>query len=353
MRTNWSEWRYASLDDRRACRRLIRQGSRSFFAASLLLPADLRDPAYAVYGYCRLADDDVDLASPDRDPIARLRRRLDAIYDGRPLDYPSDRALADVVAFYDLPRALFDALLEGLEWDDRGRRYDTIEELHAYAARVASAVGAIMTCLMGRRAPDTLARACELGVAMQLTNIARDIGEDARAGRLYLPRTWLLEAGIDPARFLAEPVMSPALGAVIERLLAHADHLYQRSLFGIADLPPSCRPAINAARRLYAEIGAVVARNGHDSISRRAVVPTRRKLGVVLQAVAEAAFASARAKPPSLAATRFLIDAVTEASAYRRSAYDAEIETRTEWVIDLFERLRERDRLSDARTGTA
>ena len=353
MRLNWSEWRYASLEDRRSCRKLIRQGSRSFFAASRLLPADLRDPAYAIYGFCRLADDDVDLRVGGSEPIARLRRRLDALYDGRPLDHASDRALADVVAFYDLPRTLFDALLEGLEWDDMGRRYDSIEDLHAYAARVASAVGAIMTCLMGRRAPGTLARACDLGVAMQLTNIARDVGEDARAGRLYLPRNWLLEVGVDPERFLAEPVMSPELGSVIRLLLEHADILYRRSLVGIGDLPLSCRPAINAARRLYAEIGSAVADRGYDSVTARAVVSSRRKFAVVLYAVAEAALISGRSKGPSLAATRFLVDAVTEAEAYRGHLQHPEIESRTEWVIDLFQRLRERDYLGDASSSSA
>ena len=353
MRTNWSEWRYAGLEDRRACRNLIRQGSRSFFAASLLLPADLRDPAYAVYSFCRLADDGVDLERGGPNPIARLRWRLEALYRGRPLDHPADRALADVVAFYDLPRPLFDALIEGLEWDQRGRCYDSIEDLHAYAARVASAVGAIMACLMGRRAPETLARACDLGVAMQLTNIARDVGEDARAGRLYLPRNWLREAGIDPDGFLAAPAMSPELGSVIRLLLEHADTLYRRSLVGIADLPRGCRPAINAARRLYAEIGAAVAARDYDSVTARAVVPPGRKFAVVLYAVAEAALIGGRATAPSLAATRFLVDAVTEATPYRQGPDDPVIESRTEWVIDLFGRLRERDYLGGAGSSAA
>ena len=97
-----------------------------------------------------------------------------------------------------------DALFEGLQWDCEGRRYEDLEALHAYAARVAGAVGVMMALLMGVRDADALARACDLGVAMQLTNIARDVGEDARAGRLYLPLDWLREAGLDPAAFLAD-----------------------------------------------------------------------------------------------------------------------------------------------------
>lgn len=348
---NWFEWRYASLDDRAHCRRTIRQGSRSFYAASMILPSDLRNPAYAVYAFCRMADDNIDQGGSQSDAIARLKQRLDAVYRHAPLDHPCDRALTDVVLRFDLPRALFDALLEGLEWDDTGLSYETIEDLEAYAARVASAVGAIMTCLMGRRAPATLARACDLGVAMQLTNIARDVGEDARAGRVYLPHAWLREAGIDPADLIADPKMSPALAAVIGRVLDHADLLYRRSAAGIADLPALCRPAINAARRLYAGIGDEIAANGHDSVNLRAVVPTRRKIFIALSSAVEAVFLDARAEDPSLAATRFLVEAVANHAA--KGGIGTAVDSRTEWVILLFQRLEERDRLRDAETGAA
>ena len=105
----------------------------------------------------------------------------------------------------------------------------SLEALHGYAARVAGTVGVMMTLLMGVRDAAALARACDLGVAMQLTNIARDVGEDARAGRLYLPLDWLDEAGVDRDRFLAAPAPSPALARVVARLLAEADRLYARA----------------------------------------------------------------------------------------------------------------------------
>lgn len=105
-----------------------------------------------------------------------------------------------------------------------------------------------MMAMMGARSPQAQARACELGVAMQLTNIARDVGEDARAGRLYLPRDWMREAGIDPDAWLQAPSFTPALGSVVSRLLAEADVLYERAALGISALPRDCRPAIQAAR---------------------------------------------------------------------------------------------------------
>ncbi|MEO8280203.1 MAG: phytoene/squalene synthase family protein, partial [Ideonella sp.] len=246
--------------DLAACRTALRHGSKTFLAASLLLPRSVHEPASALYAFCRLADDAVDTEADRGQAVARLRKRLQLAYAGTPQDAAADRALAQVVARHHIPAALFDALLEGFEWDLDGRCYETLEQLHDYAARVAGAVGAMMALLMGVRSADGLARACDLGVAMQLSNIARDVGEDARMGRLYLPRAWMRQAGLDPDMWLAQPVFSPALGAVVQRLLDAADELYQRADGGVARLPLACRPGINAARFMYAAIGHEVAR---------------------------------------------------------------------------------------------
>jgi 15-cis-phytoene synthase len=227
-----------SSPDRRSdlaeCGELLRGGSRTFFAASLLLPRSMREPASALYAFCRLADDAVDLGDDAPRALEHLRARLARVYEGRPVAIAADRALAEVVARYGIPRALPEALLEGFEWDAAVRRYANLEELLDYAARVAGTVGAMMSVLMGGRAPEVVARACDLGVAMQLTNIARDVGEDARAGRLYLPVSWLQEVGIEPDAWLARPVHTDALGAVVQRLLNVADELYKRASAGIA-----------------------------------------------------------------------------------------------------------------------
>ncbi len=268
-----------------ACRAILRDGSRTFLAASLLLPRRVRDPAAALYAFCRVADDAIDLGEDAEAALARLRKRLALAYEGRPLPIPVDRALADVVARFRIPRALPEALLEGFEWDASGRRYEDLADLSAYAIRVAGSVGAMLAVLMGARAPDMMARACDLGAAMQLTNIARDVGEDARAGRLYLPLGWLREAGVEPEAWLARPVFSDEVGFVVQRLLWAADDLYERADSGIARLPPSCRPAIRAARHLYAGIGREIGWHGFDSVSRRAVVPARRKTWLLARAL--------------------------------------------------------------------
>ncbi len=317
-----------------ACRALLRGGSRTFFAAARVLPAKVADPATALYAFCRVADDLIDRAGGAA-ALEGLHARLDRIYAGQPAPEPADRALAAVVARFTLPRALLDALLEGFAWDAAGRRYETLEALHDYAARVAGAVGAAMAVLMGARAPALVARACDLGAAMQLTNIARDVGEDARAGRLYLPLAWLREAGVDPEAFLAAPRFSPALGGVVRRLIDAADALYERADGGIAGLPLACRPGIGAARLLYARIGAEVVRNGCDSVTRRAVVPGGRKALLLARATLRAAWGATPAAAPPLAACRHLVGAVTPAPGRRRASFD----DRVAWLLDLFARL--------------
>ncbi len=267
--------------DMDACRALLKGGSRTFHAASKVLPRKVSDPAIALYAFCRLADDAVDLGDNRAAAVERLKERLDRAYRGQPMDQAADRAFADVVARFSIPREVPEALLEGLAWDAEGRRYETLPELYAYAARVAGTVGAMMTLVMGQRTPEIVARACDLGVAMQLTNIARDVGEDARAGRLYLPQSWLRDAGIDPDAWLAKPVFTREIAIIVQRLLDAADGLYGRATLGIRNLPMACRPGIYAARALYAEIGRELERGGLDSISRRAVVSTNRKLKVL------------------------------------------------------------------------
>ena len=275
--------------DLAVCHAAIRTGSLSFHAASKLLPRKVRDPALALYAFCRIADDAVDDGDDKAGAVLSLRDRLDLVYAGRPRNAAADRAFAAIVDGFEMPRALPEALLEGLAWDAVGRRYDDLSGVLSYSARVAAAVGAMMCVLMRVRNADALARACDLGLAMQLTNIARDVGEDARQGRLFLPQDWMRAEGVDPAAFLANPVPGPEIARVTRRLLAQADRLYQRAESGVPALPLGCRPGIFAARHIYAGIGTAVARNGHDSISHRARTGPMRKLGWLGLAVVRSA----------------------------------------------------------------
>ncbi|MCF1710664.1 phytoene/squalene synthase family protein [Tabrizicola sp. J26] len=326
-------------EDMARCREAIRTGSLSFHAASRLLPARVRDPALALYAFCRLADDAVDDSRDKAPAVVELRDRLDLVYAGRPRNAPADRAFASVVEEFEMPRALPDALLEGLAWDAVGRSYETLPDLLHYCARVASAVGAMMCVLMRVRDADALARACDLGLAMQLTNIARDVGEDARAGRLYLPRQWLAEARIDPATFLSRPEATPALRDLVRRLLDEADVYYRRSEAGVPRLPLDCRPGIFAARHVYAGIGGAVAGLGHDSVTARARTTRGQKIGWLALSLARGAASTVLLLSPQLHAppapeTAFLV----EAAARTRTRF-----SRSETLLATLAQLEARD----------
>ncbi|PRQ02762.1 All-trans-phytoene synthase/15-cis-phytoene synthase [Enhygromyxa salina] len=270
-----------------ACKQILAVGSKSFAAASLLLPGRMRGPAAAFYAFCRIADDLVDFSDEPNEAVTQLTARLDRIYAGTPDDDPVDRAFARVVRDFALPRALIDALIEGFEWDARERDYETLAELLAYCARVASAVGVVMTLLMGPREPRTLARACDLGAAMQLTNICRDVLEDAERGRLYLPAAWLRERGVDPVDFVARPghyAGDARVAEVVEAVLREADEYYLRADAGIGMLPRDARPAIRAASLIYADIGRVIREQGCDPSRGRAHTSKARKLWLLIRA---------------------------------------------------------------------
>jgi phytoene synthase len=325
---------------------MIHAGSKSFSAAGVFLPAKVRDAAYALYAFCRLSDDLVDLGDGTLDAIAQLRHRLGLAYEGRPADSCVDRAFADVILEFGIPRVLPEALIEGLEWDVRGVMHDGLNDVFAYAARVAGAVGAMMSVLMGVRDRDVVARACDLGVAMQLTNIARDVGEDAANGRLYLPRAWLRAEGVDPDSWLVAPRWQPEIGRVVERLLCEAEILYRRAESGIDRLPSACRPAIFAAHSLYAEIGAAVAQNHFDSLSSRAQVSKARKLILISRAMVRGvAFAGSKpVEKPPLDETRFLVDAVAASQGCVASNKRRGVSESIVWVAELFVAIDERKR---------
>jgi 15-cis-phytoene synthase len=267
-------------DDRLACRNWIKRHSKSFFLSSLLLPARVRQAAWALYAFCRRADDAVDERDGGLHRVEWLRRRLERVYAGRADDDPIDRAFAAVVERYAIARALPEALFAGMEMDARGARYASDEDLLLYCFRVAATVGLMMARVMGIAAEAGWLRAADLGVAMQLTNIARDVGEDERRGRVYLPQSLLDAVGGDQRE-------------AVRRILLRASEHYRAADRGVALLPADCRFAIASSRNIYSAIGDAIARNGYDSITQRAYVTLPRKLWLVLRAL-PARFSTAR-----------------------------------------------------------
>jgi phytoene synthase len=181
-----------------------------------------------------------------------------------------------------------------MEQDARGSRYRTHEDLLGYCFNVAATVGLMMTYVMGHRMPparhaEVLLRAADLGVAMQLSNIARDVGEDARRGRVYLPDELLAACGTDHDEVLAVASRSeppPAsLRRAVRELLGRAEAHYRAAGLGIAMLPRSSQLAIRSAQLIYSGIGERLRAQGYDAVTRRAYVPLGGKLWRVLQAL--------------------------------------------------------------------
>ena len=282
----------------RAARAALAAGSKSFALAGKLLPRKYRDDAAVLYAWCRRCDDAIDLAPPDDRAAAlrRMRAELEDIYAGAPLADPALAAFAGVIQRCGIPRRYPFELLDGFQMDVDGVRYGTVTELLGYAYRVAGTVGVMMAYLLGARGTEPLRRAAHLGIAMQLTNICRDVDEDWRNGRLYLPQE-LLGAAPRPSRDVG--LAPTAAAAAIARLLARADGFYESGEAGLAALELRCAAAIRAARSIYAEIGRVIAARGHDVRRSRAVVSRGRKLWLAARAFfVEAALRARRALAP-------------------------------------------------------
>ena len=329
------------------CHAALKGGSRSFHLAAGFLPPRVREPAAVLYAFCREADDLVDEgggAAALRLLHARLALLAQDPAAVQPLRIPlRDTLLGEVLQRHEIPADVLAGLLEGFAWDVEGRQYADIEALLAYAMRVAGTVGLAMALVMGVRGRRALVAATSLGVAMQLTNICRDVADDARLGRIYLPLDWLRSAGIDPEQWLLDPQPSPALTGVVQRLLVLADAFYQLGDEGLANLPGDCRTGIRAARRVYAEIGHSLRRRGGDPMAGRTVVPLWRKLACLVRPVRTAVPEQDRAWAQHAceqAAEPFL--GAFHPAVLSHPARDGAGHGRLVWVLNLFERLERR-----------
>jgi phytoene synthase len=270
-------------------REVIAHHSKSFALASRLLPARSRDDAAVLYAWCRHADDAVD-AHAIADPgavLGRLVEDLDAAYDGTASD-PLLAAFGNVARARAIPRAYPSELLAGMAMDLTDTRYATTDDLIAYAYRVAGVVGLMMTHVLGVDDDDAIVPAVHLGIAMQLTNVCRDVAEDWQRGRLYVPDDILARHG---ARGLASALGAPlpahavpALAAAVRDLLALADRYYASADRGVVALPWRAAFAIRSARDVYSAIGGRIALADHDVTAGRAFVPRAGKLARVATA---------------------------------------------------------------------
>jgi len=283
-------------------REMIEKGSKSFSRAATLMPAEIRDSVHLLYAWCRYCDDFIDdqnlgfaLQQPADgvDIVARvgeLRMKTLAAYRGEAEEAPF-QALALVVRKHAIPEKFALDLIDGFTMDAAGQEYATERDTLRYCYHVAGAVGVMMAMVMGVRDRSTLIRACDLGIAFQLTNISRDVIADADSGRVYLPAEWLDEAGLD-ATSIGDPAKRQQLFAVVTRLLYHADGYYDSAKEGIGRLPFRCAWSIASAHRIYRAIGSEIRRAGPAAWDCRARTNGWQKVGHVGLAATDAASAA-------------------------------------------------------------
>ena len=269
-------------------REMIRVGSKSFAGAARLLGPATRESVYQLYAWCRHCDDFIDCqdlgrgapvasASSARVRLEALRRETNRALSGDIMTEPVFVALQRVVQRHRIPHQHPLELLQGFAMDVDDRRYETLEDALSYCYHVAGVVGVMMAYVMGAEGRDTQDRAADLGIAFQMTNIARDVMDDAAAGRIYLPQSWLEESGV-PAAEIRERRHRAAVHGVVRRFLSEADRYYRSAAVGVARLPLRAAWSIATARGVYRDIGRLILRRGAAAWDTRAVVSKPRKL---------------------------------------------------------------------------
>ena len=263
------------------CRNLTRRSRSNFYYAFFFLPPRRREALYAVYAFCRLVDDAADDAHSPAEAGERLdrwRRELAAVFGSGEPQHEVGLKLRDAVRAFPIRREDLEAVIEGCQWDASRTRYATWEELRAYCYRVASAVGLMCIEIFGYRAIGARQYAIDLGLALQLTNILRDVGEDARRGRLYLPQEDLAAFDVDETELMAG-LRTPAVNRLLQFEARRARSLYL-----------SARAAISEderARLVVAEIMGDIYHSLLEDLERKnfpdgTSLPALEKLGIAL-----------------------------------------------------------------------
>jgi phytoene synthase len=262
------------------CGLLTRHHSRTFSIATSLLPEPKRNATRALYAFCRICDDIVD--RPDIDPASTLEMWRYRVQTPHPTDDGVLIAWADAREKFHIPAGYVDQLIDGVKRDLKQNRYATFGELAEYAYGVASTVGLMSMHIIGYSDEEAVPYAVRLGVALQMTNILRDVGDDWRAGRLYLPQDELAEFGLSESD-IAAGVVDDRWRRFMRFQIQRNRTLYRDSWRGIGKLNTDGRFAIAAAGRLYEAILSDIERNDYDVFSRRAFVSARSKLASLPQ----------------------------------------------------------------------
>lgn len=274
---------------------IIDRASKSFATASRLFPAATRRDVMLLYTWCRHCDDLTDgqelgrgrIKTATRHTLEQLRADSLAALAGRPTSELPFQALADLAGRHAISRALIEAHLRGFELDVEGWQPKTLDDTMKYCYHTAGTVGVMMASIMGVDDGPTLQRASDLGIAFQLTNIARDVGEDARAGRSYLPEQWRVAAGLDIPD-LAKTECAQQVFPMVRRLAEEAEPYYHSAAIGIRALPRRSAWAIATAKAVYRDIGRKIVQRGPEALGERVFTGRARKTWRMISTVPEA-----------------------------------------------------------------
>jgi phytoene synthase len=278
--------------------RLTRRSRSNFFYAFLCLPRAQREAIYAVYAFCRIVDDAVDLGQDreeQRRTLASWREEIAQVYGGAPR-HPAAQRLQEAIRRFPITRPVLEEIIAGVEMDLDHARYETFEDLYPYCYRVASAVGLACIEIFGYRDPRARDFAVDLGVALQLTNILRDVQPDARAGRVYLPQQDLRRFGVT-ADDLAEGRYTPAFVELMRWEAGRAHHYYERAW---ATFPAADGRTLFAAEimgRTYFALLRELETRRFRVFGGRVTLPLHTKLGIALSCWARARFSGRSRRP--------------------------------------------------------
>ena len=267
-------------------RRITAYYSKSFYFSARMLPSERRWATYALYGFCRYCDNLIDV--PRRRTKSDLLREIQFVaeelqiaYDTGESEHPVIRAFILVAKSYGIPMAYPLDLLKGVAMDIQQTRYKTFDDLSLFCYRAAAVVGLMMTHILGYKDDRAFDHAKQLGIAMQLTNILRDVKEDKEMGRIYLPQTELVQFGVSE-RHIFDEIMTPQLRALMKFQVERAERYYAEAIPGISLLNTDSQYAIYSAAKIYRGILRKIEARDYNPFLGRVFVPSIEKMGILL-----------------------------------------------------------------------
>lgn len=276
------------------CRAITRYHAKTFYMATRFLPNHKQRGIFAIYSLCRYIDDLVDeaedlIAKEDlgrreiENKLNTWKQKLQDTYEGRAQNNAILIAFSEVLKRYHIPIEMPFELMEGVCMDLFKNRYDTFEELYDYSFKVASMVGLMTSQVFGYKSPEALGYAVDLGIAMQLTNILRDVGEDLRKNRIYLPREDLNRFGVSEQDLFSHSLEEPVINLLVFQI-DRARRYYSRADNGISLLSRDSRLPVYLARHNYSRILDKIEANNYNVFGMRAYLNTTEKLSILPQA---------------------------------------------------------------------